>query len=202
MKPLALALLSMLLPLAYLAQEQEETPPKKKSTEPVTAFFQGEAQRLTEGVEGAWMLMDYVDPSQQDMAEAVDGFATFHDGFLTLIVAIQTFDTRLFHVADVLLLQTGAYRYRFDEQANLQLSSVLGYTSFTEDASLERERPGETYEYIVTLDDGVLELRTTEGVVFTFRRTEAGEFPESAIRAIEGRRSGQPHWEEMTNRPR
>jgi hypothetical protein len=201
MKLAALAFLSALLPLALLQEDQKELPPPKIK-DPVARFFQGEGPRLEAAVQGAWILMDFVDPQQRDIAEAVSGFAQFQDGFLTLIIGIQTFDTGFFGVDEELLLQTGAYRYRFDELANLQLSTVLGYTSFNDDAQLERELQGDVYEYIVTVDDGVLDLRTNDGIVITFRRTTAGEFPDSAIRTLERRRSGQPFWEDPTGAPR
>jgi hypothetical protein len=207
MKTLALALLPLIFVAGGAQETQEaekpqETTPPKRSTDPVTRFFQGEGERLAEEIEGSWMLVDFVDPRQHPLTDAADGFATFHDGFLTLIVSIRTLNQRWLNLEEELLLQTGAYRYRFDEQTNLQLSTVLGYTSFTEGAVLVRERSGEAYEYITTIADGVLELRTVDGVVISFRRTAAGEFPDSAIRTLEGDRSGQEFWEEMTNQPR
>jgi hypothetical protein len=42
----------------------------------------------------------------------------------------------------------------------------------------------------------VLELRNAEGVLYSFRKLAAGEFPDSAIRKLERRRGGAGAWED------
>jgi hypothetical protein len=148
------------------------------------------------------MLIDYTDPQQQLFESEASGFATFHDGFLTLILALDAVDQTLFGARAVLIVDSGAYRYRFDEQANLQLSSVVSYTNQTDDGVVAREPSGGVDEYLARLEDGVLELRTAEGVQFSFRKVTAGEFPDSAIRKLESRRSGTERWEVDEQEPR
>lgn len=198
----ALVLLTVLLG-ASLAQEPKQE--KKKALNPVTAFFQGESERLEKEVEGSWMLFGYSDPTipQLEVGETpATGFATFHDGFLQWMLAIDSAERRLFRLRAFTILDSGAYRYRFDEQANLQLSSVMSYTNNTEDGELEREPSGMAFEYYAKLEDGVLELRNPQGVVLSLRKVAAGEFPESAIRKIEGRRGNEEKWENEDEPPR
>lgn len=95
--------------------------------------------------------------------------------------------------------QGGAYRYRFDELANLQTSSVVGFSNQTQNGELAPDRSGMTDEYLVRLENQTLELRSSDGSSVTFRRVQAGEFPESSIRALERRRGGVDAWEDLTD---
>ncbi len=192
MKFSPLLLLSGLLVPALVPQEK---PPQKKAQNSITRFFQDEAERLQKEVEGSWALMDYVDPGEAPDEGAAGGFASFHDGFLTLIVTIDSYESRMFRAREFLLLSAGAYRYRFDEQAMLQLASVMSVTNQTADGELEHESSNQVYEYTASLKAGVLELRNTDGVTITFRKITAKDFPDSAIHKLESRRSGQPRWE-------
>lgn len=185
---------------ALLPQEQQEKE-KKKADNPVTRFFDETGERLTRELEGAWTLTDYSDPTDLEFDDLASGFATFHDGFVTLILAMDTLDRNFLGVTRHLVLDTGVFRYRIDEQVSLQLSSVMSFSNQNEDGDMERERPGRTAEYYASIEDDVLELRDPEGVVFSFRKVTAGEFPESAIRKLDRRRSGTEQWE-LEDEPR
>ena len=199
MKTTGLVLLSCLLaPLAGRLQSQDgqEPPaPQKKRPGAITRSFAKAGDDLTQAVEGSWMLFDYTDPSDLERADLAAGFATFHDGFLTLMMSMDTYDRRMFRMHPRLVLDAGAYRFRFDEQSNLQLSNVISFTNQTQDGTMEREQNGQAYEYNVTLDDEELQMRDAEGVTYHFRRINAGEFPQSAVKKLESRRSGTPQWE-------
>jgi hypothetical protein len=198
--PTLLCLVGLLAPAFAPRQEQEE--PKKRIQNPVTRFFKEQAERLTEEVEGAWMLFEYDDPAEAPMEDAARGFAMFQDGLMCLMLTIDTYEERLFRAREYMLLQSGAFRYRFDSQGALQLSNVLSVTNQTTDGDLQHEPTGLVYEYFARIEDGVLELRNTDGVQLAFRRVAAGEFPEAAIRKLESRRAGQPIWEELDQEPR
>src|SRR6185295_5852871 len=98
MKLSALLLSAVLVPA--LVPRQEGTPPKKKPESAVTNFFREQVERLTKEVEGSWTLLDYVDPQESPDEGAAGGFATFHDGFLALLITIDTYETRLFRAKD------------------------------------------------------------------------------------------------------
>lgn len=203
MKIPPLALWTCVLGTAFAPPLQEQQDGKQKKAEnPITRFFQGETERLEEGVEGSWMVFNYVDPNIPAQEDVVSGFATFHGGFLTWILAIDSAERRLFQLREFLILESGAYRYRFDEQANLQLASVMSFTNNNEDGELSREPSGTALEYFVTLQEDVLELRTPQGAVFSLRKIEAGEFPEAAIRRLESRRGNEDKWEFDEDEPR
>lgn len=210
MKTLTLLVLTGLLAPAFAPrtprapgqeQEQEQEPPKKRGNA-VTRFFEGETERLMTETEGSWMLFDYSDPREILFAENASGFATFHDGFLTLMLAIDTVEQRLFLAGEMTLLQTGAFRYRFDESGTLQLANVISFTNQTEDGEVDREPANTVYEYFARLEENVLELRNSDGVSLSFRKITSGDFPESAIRKLEGRRSGDEAWEVEEAEPR
>jgi hypothetical protein len=200
----ALVLLTALLGASFApAQDpaQEKTPEKKKAMNPVTAFFQGESERLEKECEGSWMLFGYTDPGLPPFDDAVSGFATFHDGFLQWMLAIDSAERRLLWLEEFLILESGAYRYRFDEQNNLQLASVMSFTNDTDDGSMRRQPSGLAFEYYAKLEDGVLELRNPQGIVLSLRKITSGEFPESAVQKIEGRRSNDEKWEGQEDEP-
>ncbi|MEQ1895649.1 MAG: hypothetical protein ABL998_24180 [Planctomycetota bacterium] len=186
-----LALLALTVtPLLSLAR-QEDDEQEKQSPPPLGGIFAGEAERLKKEIEGSWMLMEYVDPDEIPLEDAASGFMTFRDGFLTWILSVEALEQRWFTVSDRIFLQTGAYRYRFDETAALQVASVLSFSN--DEGDLQRD-PALAFEYTVTLADGVLELSDPDGVRMTYRRIEAGEFPEKAIQNIERQRSRTPAW--------
>lgn len=210
MKILTLLVLSSLLAPAFVAlprpqqeQEKEQEPeaPRKRGNA-VTRFFEGEVERLTEETEGSWMLFEYADPLQLVADGSATGFATFHDGFLTLILAIDALEPGFLKVTERILLQSGAYRYRFDESGFLQLAGVVGFTNQTAKGDVQHEPADRAYEYFARLDDGVLELRNADGVRLSFRKVMAGDFPESASRKLDGRRSATDHWEVDSNEER
>jgi hypothetical protein len=188
-RPLALLALAA-SPLLSFARQDEQ----KKTEQPLGGIFAGEAERLKKEIEGSWMLMEYVDPDEIPLEDAASGFMTFRDGFLTWILSVEALEQRWFTVDDRVFLQTGAYRYRFDETASLQLASVLSFSNDTDDGDLQRD-PALAFEYTVTLVDGVLELSDPDGVRMTYRRIEAGEFPLQAIQRIERGRSRTPAWD-------
>jgi len=175
-------------------QKQEQKEEKKKSRNAVTRFFEEEGERLTKEIDGTWTLFDYTDPSSQAVDDVASGFATFHDGFLTLTLAMDAVDRGFLGLSVYTLLDSGVYRYRVDEQANLQLDSVMTFTNQNDDGEVKRDPPGLVLEYLMRLEDGLLELRNPDGVLFSFRKIAAGEFPDSAIRKLDRRRSGTPQW--------
>ena len=193
---------SAFLPPARQGEQEKEGQEKKKSASAITRFFQDETERLTKEIDGSWMLVEYTDPEQMDIGDGASGFATFHDGYLTLLTSVDGVSRRLFRYRQQVYLQAGAYRYRIDEQTNLQLSSVLLFSNDNEDGDLEHHPAGEVFEFFVKLEDGVLELRDTTGLLMSFRRVTSGEFPEAAIRKLDSHRSGTSFWEKQDEQPR
>ncbi len=204
MKPFAFLLIGALStalasPLRRAVQEpgQEEV-----KGHPIVRYPLEEQERLTKEVQGSWMLMRFEDPNEEAFDDsALDGFATFHDGFLTLMIQGRALETRfLGRVREHLFVQAGAYRYRFDELFNLQTASVVSFSNTNPGGDLAPDPAGAAGEYQVRLADDELMLRNPTGGVLTFRRVQAGEFPETAIRTLEKRRSGAEAWEERGNR--
>lgn len=203
MKTTLILLLGLALP--FLAPQEER--PRKRAESPekpqederdkpaMTRFFESEAERLTAELEGSWMLMDYLDPVKREDVADVTGFVMFHEGFMTWLLSIDTMQRTWLGLRALHLLESGAFRYHVDEQANLQLASVMSFTNHTENGEIMSARPGAAFEYFTRLEDGLLELRDADGIVMTFRKVEAGEFPDAAGRTIEKQRSRTPAWE-------
>ena len=189
-------LCSAVLLVPALAPRQEEKPKKKdKDDVSVTRFFQEEAERKSKEIQGSWALLDYSDPAQPPQSGAASGFATFHDGLVTMFISVDTYESRMFRAHEFTMVNASAYRYRFEGPDTLQLASVMGITNQTPDGDVDHEPSNRVYEYSATLKEGSLELRNTDSVTLTFRRVTMKEFPESALRKLESQRSGTPHWE-------
>jgi hypothetical protein len=189
-------LLTLVLGAAPLSQDQQEKPKEKKKGNAVTRFFDDQSTELMKEVEGAWALFEYTNPNEREVGDQASGFATFHDGFLTLVLALDTAHQTILGPREFLVFDSALFRYRFDEQANLQLASVMGYTNQTGDSEMSREPTGRVVEYYARLDDGALELRDPDGIVFSFHKITAGDFPDAAIRKLERRGSGTAQWED------
>jgi hypothetical protein len=62
------------------------------------------------------------------------------------MLAIDSAEQSLFGFRYFLLLNVASYRYRIDEQTNLQLASVMSFTNNADDGSVERDPPGIVFE--------------------------------------------------------
>jgi len=177
-------------------QEQE----RKPLEHPVTRFPLEESERLTREVQGAWTLIAYQEPLDDDFGDDLNGFALFRDGFLSLHFEAQAFKRQILGYGTQLFVQSGVYRYQFDQRAFLQTSSVMSFSNTNDDGELAREKSGQVTEYMVLLEDDTLQLiKPGVGTKLTYRRVEGGEFPQSALRKLERQRSGTPQWEEETD---
>jgi len=204
---LALLLSSPLTLLPRAWQEEGRKPTQEEDEDELsgnafTRFFLQEGERLAEEVEGTWMLLEYVDPLEPELAANTSGYAMFQDGFLSFMLTVEAWERRIFRLRERLIVLSGLYRYRFDEQAFLQLSSTTSITNQTSDGNMQQEPAGTVVEYYATIEDGTLELRDPDGVVMTFRKVTAGEFPERDIRTLESLRSRTDQWDELEVRPR
>ena len=183
---------SVLVPLGLRIPQdpgQEETQEQEEDRRsPMARFQDDEQKRLTEGIEGSWVLLDYIDPTEVVLDDIqTQGFATFHDGFMQILMTEPGVRLRLFRRAvDDLWVWSGAYRYRIDPLGFLQTQSVMGFDN--SDGLLLSEDSGQAEEYQVLLQDGELVLRRNDGVTYTFRSATAGEFPVEAIQDVESRR--------------
>jgi len=184
------ALLALTLVPAVLLPFQDQEPKKKKGN-PITDYPRAEGERMAKEIQGSWLLTNYDDPTSVALTNgAVNGFATFHEGFLTLIFELQSLETGPFGVGEHIIAQAGVFRYRFDERAGLQTSSVMGYSNLNATGELTADVTGQGNEYLIDLKNDLLELRSVSQVRLSFRRVHAGEFPQATIKDIERRRHG------------
>jgi len=141
---------------------------------------------LIEGLRGAWRLVHH---RQQDQRSALlgweEGLFLFGDGFLTVQLRGVAFDSVLF--IEVPAVLSGVHQYRVDEFRRLQLSSIIGHSSFGRELDFEPTGSLREYEASIELDE--LTLRRQDGVVFVFERMAVeGAFPEDALQQLNFRR--------------
>jgi len=199
MKPFAHTFFAVLSSAFLVSGPQDpkdsgQGPPK---THPITRHPLEEQERLTKELDGSWILLGFDEPNEEAFDDtALEGFATFHDGFLTLVIEGSALEAHFFRgVKEHLFVQAGAYRYRINELGDLETASVVSFSNTNPDGDLADES-GKASEYQVRLEDDELKLRNETGGVLTFRRTKAGEFPANAVTSLERRRSGTPTWQD------
>jgi hypothetical protein len=182
---LLLGLLALCFPAAPQDSGAERPAPRS-----LAAFRAEERQRLERELEGAWSLFTYTtDGGDVDPRDA-RGFATFHQGYMSLILQAREQVQRLLRLpGPEYTIQAAGFRYRVSEDLALQTASVLGFSNANADRELEFESTNAAREYELRLVRDELVL-SRPNATFTFRRMPAGEFPASAIESLDRSRSG------------
>ena len=168
----------------------QDEPLVKPRLNPMTAFKESEMERLTEELEGAWMMMTYRNADDFLAAENYRGFAMFQDGLVTILFyGRQEIIQLLTGIGTEYTLSSVVARYRVGPQLTLQLAGMLGFSNANEYSELRFDAASINSEFNVSIDDDILTLQHLDGRHFTFRKTQGGGFPKQAIRRIEGSRS-------------
>ncbi len=149
-----------------------------------------ELARLHDEIEGAWLLISYETFSEYLDEERVRGFATFHDGYATMLFGATETSDRLIGRRYRTLVDSGAYRYRVTPDYRVQFVSIMNLTNMTESGFVEYDAAGLTSEYELRLGDGRLELTNDAGDKRIYRRLEPSEFPQKAIDDLQAESGG------------
>ena len=134
---------------------------------------------------GNWILMDFSDPNTPLSEEIVDGWASFHDGYLTMFLQMRTIERAIFSDTERRYFQYGSHRYRISEDLYLQTAVILASTNINEDRDILYETSGYPREFELTLVDNLLEMTNIEGITLKYRRVEPTEFPVEAIEELQ-----------------
>jgi hypothetical protein len=187
---LAIALvLAPALALASSPVRPQEAPPQAGMA-PRTAFAKGEAARIAEEIQGAWMLLEYQHATDVMNQQNVRGSAMFHDGFMTLILQVRQHAQTGWGIVPEFFVQSGMHRYRIDEFLRLQTSSVLGFVGDNVGGGgFTFDEDGLAREHRMTLRDDRLTLYHDDGGWMLFARVNAGQFPLEAIEELDRTRS-------------
>ena len=178
-----------------LSPPRQDTPPQdtERPAGSIASFRAQERERIERELEGAWSLLSFTTDEGDVDPRDVRGFATFHAGYMTLILQGREEVRRLLRgPAPAYTIQAGAFRYRIGESLTLQTASVLGFSNGNREGELDFEPSNAVREYELRLAEDELELSREPGITFLFRRMPPGEFPASAIEAIDRARPGTP----------
>lgn len=151
---------------------------------PFTRYRIERRAELEEKIESAWTLVEFRQVDVPVDQRNVQGFAMFQDGFMTITLMARRVVDGFLGAQTQYGVQGGAYRYRISEQLKLQVSTVHGFTNLNAENAMGLERVGNAREYRIDLKNDTLTLERVDGSRFIFRRTTAGEFPESAIEKL------------------
>lgn len=179
---------------AFLSQEEEQKKPRG-----IPGYRQAEQERLEEEVLGTWALVEYRNPREVLERSHYSGFASFQNGYFTLILRFEVLETSFFGPRPQMIFRAGTHQYRVTGDGRLQTATVLAFSNETPLYEIEVEPGALPREYQLLVDDGQLTLRRWDGVELVFRRAEgAGTFPQRAADALERYRGREftppPDW--------
>jgi len=173
--------------------QDEQDEPEGPVLPGLTAFSAREARRLEQEIEGVWLLTSFEPRDRVVDPRDVRGYASFQDGFMTLLLQGRGLDPTAFIARSptYFAVEAGLHRFRISPELTLQTAAVMGYTNANDEGVLAFDRSGATREYTISVEDGELTLTRSRSSRFTFRRLPGGaEFPIEAIQAIERGRMG------------
>jgi len=168
------------LPEAGNPAEDDEAPIAVDPFAPETWSLAEEWQ----GLYGTWQLMVYEHHSEILPASAVRGFATFQEGFMTLILHARSLDGD-----NDMLSQGGLHRFQVTDTGILQTATSMAHSSFNDDAENFWEEPNTPREFRMSLNLDDLTLTNPDGSRFIFRRIGAKPYPKEALEKIRTARS-------------
>ena len=175
---------------------------------PFTSFEERTRAQLAEDIVGAWILTSFENPLSPIETSTLSGFASFQDGFMTLVLRGYIDERDAFGDTQATYVQAGAYRYRIDELGSLQTMTVLGFDNGAEYEFIDFEPSGTVREYRASLerDYGAvseslqLVLRNADGAEFRFSQVSSEQFPEEAIRELDELRGRVDFWSDRRRR--
>ncbi|MEM7307093.1 MAG: hypothetical protein AAF682_10510 [Planctomycetota bacterium] len=195
---LAPCLLALPLGALYLQEEGDdpfgggEQEDVKPATGTLARTFADERERLTEEIEGVWMVSSYEPAGRIIDQSNFQGFAMFQDGYLTLISQARSFGAELLGDGLSLFVQGGAYRYRVDDFLSLQTAAIMGFSNFANEDQMQFEEPGFPGEYRVEINESstTLALIKQDSTVIRMVRLTQTEFPDQAAQYLDLTRGG------------
>lgn len=129
---------------------------------------------LLEEMQGAWRLIELDDPFLETANRAEDAVLLVADEFLSIELHVAYFDSPQ---RDALLdsfFQSGTYRFRLDEEGNLQAEILIGSVT-THEGFLDFEAPGRRRPFEAEILEDRLHLtRLDRGTHFVFERLPSG----------------------------
>ena len=198
--PTAIASLSLALALAAGLLSRADAPDRQDDDAKASASVNREQARLSEEIKGAWILMSAETANEYVDSTKILGFATFVDGYHTMLFGGNEPSGLIFGPRVRVAMSSSASRYRISPRYTLQVASIMSFSNMTEDGRFRYFPSGETIEYEIRVEDGLLELTSQDGRKRTFRRLDESEFPLSAIDKIQENSGGWEFAEDATGR--
>jgi hypothetical protein len=185
--PATLALASLAGLALTRPQDPVETPPAPAVKPGLGAVAAEKRARIEQGLEGAWLLVRYDPADALFDARNVQGVAIFQEGYLSLNIMAQTFQSEFFGDGFQLFIQGGAHRYRVDDFLRLQTAAIFSFHNFDDDEDLETEASGSPREYEIELDETgrTLSLTKSDGAVLLWNKLAETPFPSESSDALD-----------------
>jgi hypothetical protein len=149
--------------------------PSAQDVKPFPLSDSAQAALVEERIDGAWQLLKAVAPGFPLFPGDTEGFALFHDGYLSL--EIHGISQVALDDSDGEFFQTGFHRYAFDGTGWMDTFSLIGVTNLTEDEDIVFEPAGGRRRFKVSLVEDQLTLERTDGTLLTFKRLGKLPFP-------------------------
>ena len=152
---------------------------------PLQRFRRQQKLRIEQEIEGNWILIDSKDPNNPLADEYIDGWASFHDGYMTMFLQIRRLERAVFKDRERRYFQYGAHRYRVSEDLYLQTAAIMASTNINEDRKILYEDSGLPREFQIDIRDDTMQLTNRELVTLEFNRVDDTKFPVEAIQGLQ-----------------
>jgi len=180
---------------AHLQEREEGEEPDGEAVEkdelddplmpPLQRYRRQQKLRIEKEIEGNWILMDFKDPNNPLEDEYVNGWASFHDGYMTMFLQIRRLERAVFKDRERRYFQYGAHRYRVSEDLYLQTAAIMASTNINEDRKILYEESGLPREFQIDIREDTMELTNRELVTLEFSRVDDTKFPVEAIQGLQ-----------------
>jgi len=159
----SLALCAGLAGLALAQSPREPGPPQGKTQ----SFYSDRVDAAThEAMQGVWTLEQFEWDGERFGGRDLRGIALIDAGHLALEVHVRAYAND----AEVLLFQSGIYRYQFNAAGEVELIALIGGDNVADLLELSAIPPGTTSRYRMRLAEDILILERP-GTRLQLRRT-------------------------------
>lgn len=145
------------------------------------SYRKTQREKMEEDLVGTWLLVRYDKSGVLVEQSKVRGFATFYEGFMSMSLELIAEREVVFGGNDQTYIQSAVNRYRITDTNYLQTSVLMGFTNANRFAAMRSAPQNYPSEYEITVNEAELTLRRHDGDMLTFRRTQAGDFPQKSI---------------------
>lgn len=191
----SLLVLALALPfLAPAVQDPDDDPPapdeeeeeEEVGLEGLRSRQERENAEMLEKLEGAWSLQELVHASSPVRPEDVFGFATFVDGYVSIVAHAK--DDVPGDPEPDFFFQASISQFELTGNGRMMAASMIGHSNFS--GEFDFDTPNLPRQFIIQVHEHDLFLTRTDGSKLIFRKLQPGFFTSAGRSLLEEERAG------------